>query len=393
MKKKIFFYIKRLNVGGAERVLIRILQGIDREKFQVELILRTKILEENKLISELPKGIIIKSLISDKTALKKNNILKMKDSILKKILLRYNKNQIKKEEKKAIFNLINEKYDIGINHDIDFNFVPKLKPQFAITWVHNSIKERFKNTPERVIEKAKELKFYDKIITICDDMTREMNEMFPKESYKMKRIYNMIDLKKIEKLSCDLSNVTSNQKLLLNNEEYIVAIKRLDTESKDFKTLIEGFKLFKEKNKTGLKLVILGDGPNREEVEKIINKNRLKEEVILLGNTNNPFPFIKKSLFFIHSSLREGLPNVLIEAQALEKAVISSNTPTGPREILQDGDLGVLFPIGDVKKLSKEIEKLYFDEELRNKYAKKGKNMVKRFEKEVIIKEIENLIS
>ena len=69
----------------------------------------------------------------------------------------------------------------------------------------------------------------------------------------------------------------------------------------------------------------------------------------------NPYPYLKKSDLFILSSLYEGLPNVLLEAMSLKKFIISSNCPTGPREILQNGKLGELFRNNDFEDLKKKI--------------------------------------
>ena len=71
--------------------------------------------------------------------------------------------------------------------------------------------------------------------------------------------------------------------------------------------------------------------------------------------TNNPYPYIRKSHILLLSSKFEGLPNVLLEGIALNKFIISSNCPTGPREILDNGKGGLLFKIENYKELSEKI--------------------------------------
>ena len=73
------------------------------------------------------------------------------------------------------------------------------------------------------------------------------------------------------------------------------------------------------------------------------------------GRINNPYPLIKRSDILLLSSRFEGLPNVLLEALALNKFIISSNCPTGPREILDNGKGGLLFKVGSHEELSKKI--------------------------------------
>ena len=87
-------------------------------------------------------------------------------------------------------------------------------------------------------------------------------------------------------------------------------------------------------------------------LHKFIIKNKLFNKVKLLGYLSNPYPYICKSDIVILSSKFEGLPNILLEAQFLKKYIISTNCPTGPKEILLDGKAGDLFKVGDYNQLS-----------------------------------------
>ena len=95
-------------------------------------------------------------------------------------------------------------------------------------------------------------------------------------------------------------------------------------------------------NTIDYRLLIIGDGEEKEKLIEYCLLNNLKN-VKILSYKSNPYPYIKKSDLFILSSIYEGLPNVLLEAMALKKYVISSNCPTGPKEILLNGKLGDLF--------------------------------------------------
>lgn len=389
--KKIFFYIKHLNIGGAERILIEILQNIDISKFKVELILRTKIPEENILINEIPKNIFIRSVIPDELAKKNIKYKEGKVNFFKKLYFKYLKTLIKKEEKDFFKKIEKENYDIGINFDADYTYIMKIKAEKYIKWIHNSLKERFKNDTKRLAQKGKELRNYDKIVVLCDDMLEDMKEIFTNLESKFVKIYNPFNFQRINEMSNDVKVLSKEQENFFYNTEYIVAVKRLEKNAKDFETLFKGFKIFKEKTNNQVKLLLLGDGPNRNYIEKLIEENFLRDDVILLGRTTNSYLWIKKSLFLVHSSKSEGFGNVLVEGMALGKAVISSNCPTGPREILEDGSSGILYPVGDYKQLALEIEKLYLDRELKKEYEKKALESVKRFDKNIIIKEIENM--
>ena len=95
---------------------------------------------------------------------------------------------------------------------------------------------------------------------------------------------------------------------------------------------------------------------------------------------------------FVLSSKYEGLPNVLLEAQTLKKYVISSDCPTGPKEILINGKIGSLFKIGDYKKLASEIIKYDNNKKIYKKKIIKAYNMLHRFDFEKNCKKYLSLI-
>ena len=132
----------------------------------------------------------------------------------------------------------------------------------------------------------------------------------------------------------------------------IINIGRL-TDQKDQITLLKSINLLKHKIK--VKLLILGSGIEQNNLKNYIKENNLGNHVKIKTFIDNPYPYILKSDLFILSSKYEGLPNVLLEAAVLKKFIISSNCPTGPKEILLNGKGGYLFRIGDYRKLSKLI--------------------------------------
>ena len=174
-------------------------------------------------------------------------------------------------------------------------------------------------------------------------------------------------------------------------EKYIVAVSRLDMVQKDYGTLIKAFKLLKERG-VKEKLYIVGDGPGRDEIQTLIDKNNLLEDVKLIGQTKNPYIWMKNSELFVHSSNYEGLPTVLIEALILNKVVVSSDCPTGPKEILKNGECGFLYEIGDYKKLEEQLYKVISDKDLAEKFKKKSIERIKEFQASQIMNEYECLI-
>lgn len=132
----------------------------------------------------------------------------------------------------------------------------------------------------------------------------------------------------------------------------VIGVGRL-TPQKDFQTLIRAFALVREKQPS--KLIILGEGEERLLLEKLIQEMDLENDVALPGFVDNPFAYMRRASLFVLSSLWEGFGNVLAEAMACGTPVVSTDCPSGPREILEDGKWGRLVPPGDHEALSEAI--------------------------------------
>ncbi len=104
------------------------------------------------------------------------------------------------------------------------------------------------------------------------------------------------------------------------------------------------------------KLVIIGRGYKEKKLRKYILENNLQKIVKLIGYKKNPQSYIKISDIFVLTSIYEGLPNVLVESLYLKKYIISSDCPTGPKEILNNGQYGELFKVGNYNQLFKLLK-------------------------------------
>jgi glycosyltransferase involved in cell wall biosynthesis len=129
----------------------------------------------------------------------------------------------------------------------------------------------------------------------------------------------------------------------------VLAAGRL-AEQKGFSTLIAAFARVREKKV--VRLLILGEGPERPALEALIARSGLGGDVRLEGFVANPFAYMRRAALFALSSHWEGLPGVLIQAMACGTPVVSTDCPSGPREILLDGALGPLVTVGDSEALA-----------------------------------------
>lgn len=389
--KKILFYTSGVGLGGVEKVILEVLKLIDKKKFDIKLALQYE--TENLFENEIPRDIEFKYMLSKSISEKSLYFRKKKKKIFYKLiysfLLNYEKYKIKK-------NYLEFSKDRDIVIDFKSGDFLKLinlengKNKKRVCWIHGAIKTLNKYK-ERKKKLTKNLEKCQKIICICKDMKNGIIQELPSLKEKLEVIYNPFDMKKIKKLSNDYSSISENEQEILK-ENYIIMVSRLDNKQKDFFTLIEAFKLAKEKN-IKIKLFILGDGPDREKIKEKIKEKDLEKEIILLGMKKNPYPWIKNANLLVHSSNYEGLPTVLIEGLILNKIIISTDCPTGPKEILKNGKYGSLVTIGDYKTMASEIEELSrYNSLKRKKYLELSEEAVERFDGNKIIIQIEKLL-
>ena len=206
-------------------------------------------------------------------------------------------------------------------------------------WLKNNIKKKIFKTiyslANLIIVNSKEFK---------KELNRNMN-------IKSVCIYNPLDKKNIIKKS----KIKFKKNIFPNNKCIkLINIGRL-VDQKDHITLLKSINFLKRKLK--IKLVIIGQGRNKSKIINFIKDNYLQKNVTILNFKKNPYPYLKSSDVFILSSRYEGLPNVLLEAITLKKFIISSDCPTGPKEILDYGKGGLLFKTGSFKSLSEKILK------------------------------------
>ena len=129
----------------------------------------------------------------------------------------------------------------------------------------------------------------------------------------------------------------------------ILGVGRL-TRQKDFPTLIRAFA--EVRRRRAARLMVLGEGEDRPSLETLVAELGVTADVTLPGFRENAMAYMAGSALFVLSSTWEGLPTVLIEALAAGARVVSTDCPSGPREILQDGRLGALVPVGDAAALA-----------------------------------------
>lgn len=136
---------------------------------------------------------------------------------------------------------------------------------------------------------------------------------------------------------------------------------------KRYDVLIEAFSSIKNKD---IKLIICGEGKERSKLQQIIQELSLEDRVWLVGSQDNLKPFYQDTCIYILSSEHEGMPNSLMEAMANGLPCISTDCPMGPRELIRNGENGILIEVNSRDQLTDRINQLLSDPDLRLKLSK-----------------------
>jgi glycosyltransferase involved in cell wall biosynthesis len=328
--KKIALFIPSLRGGGAEKIFVNLANGFIEKNLKVDLVLAQK---EGPYLKDLSEKINIINL-------NKKRIL---FSLLP--LIKY----LKKEKANILISALSHANIIALMA----NFLINNKVKIIVT-EHNpiSIKNNKLSFLKKILTKFFIKKLYKKakgVVAVSQGVADDFVETLNISKNNLFTIYNPINILDIkEKSKQEIYHKWLND----NKHETIIAVGRLAIQ-KNFLLLIKAVEIVRKK--IDIKLIILGEGEERNNLENLIKELNLQDSIDLVGFVDNPYAFLSKSNVFILSSIHEGLPTVLIEAMACGTPVVSTDCPSGPSEILEDGKYGKLVPVNDPEALAKAI--------------------------------------
>lgn len=191
------------------------------------------------------------------------------------------------------------------------------------------------------------------IHTVSEGLELKVRERY---NYKnVRTVYNSIELDKIQSLAEELIDI---------NYEYIIAVGRMAADNvKQQDVIIEAYakSVLSQKD---IKLVLLGDGENKNNLKKLVTKLQLTDKVVFVDFKANPFPYIKNAKFLVLASKYEGFPNVILESFACETPVVSYDCQTGPSEVINHKQNGLLVEDQNIEKLIEALNLMVEDEAL-----------------------------
>ena len=328
--KNISILITSLEGGGAERVLTNLANEFASRNYQVEFALFKK------------KGVFINQVS------KKVSIVPLELNIKFGKLISFFKY------------LRNKKPDIVISSLEVNNLIAIISKLLSfsksklIIRVENPLSVPNRSKPKKFIERlllSILYRFADEIIAVSNGVADDLAKFAFINRKRISVIYNPI-------INADLLNkkTEANQDTRFSSDPspLILGIGRL-TQSKNFSNLIQAFAIIIKQRPA--RLIILGEGEQRRDLEKLIKQLNLEEFAKLPGFVDNPYAYLMNADVFALSSNWEGLPTVLIEALACGTKVVSTDCNYGPREILKNGEYGIIVPVNDPQLLAEAVLK------------------------------------
>lgn len=359
-KKNVVFLMSRFLDGGIDTVLVEYLRYLAKdERYQITLAIATYMDKLEVFRNRIPKNVkviyfnrmkLLTRVPQKRITKQAGKITKLYGEMMNPILRRKTQHNIHKLAKTA---------DLFIDFDCcAYSFLKSVHTK-KIAFFHFSFAQSMAQNPKRMKRIRKQLEKYDSVITISKAMKDEGCKMFPELKDKLFVIYNAKDQDCIRRYA---DEKVADERI---KEPYFLSIERLEESQKDITTLLKAYALLRKEKGVKEKLYIIGKGNSEELLRQLTVDLDIDKDVEFLGFISNPYPWIKNSKLLLHSAKFEGLPTVLVEGLLLGKLMVSSDCPTGPKEIFNYGKAGVLVPVGDARAFADATYQLLTDSALQ----------------------------
>lgn len=380
--KKIFIMAHSLEIGGAERALLGLLENIDTTQYQVDLFL---LRHQGELMEYLPKTINLLPENPKYSALGIPISVVLKRGQFKVALARYkgkrkalqrikqlkvvgDNNIVNEYSHKYTMNVLPEisqvEYDLAISFMSPHYFVThKVNAKRKIAWIHTDY-ATFQVDVESELKMWNE---YDNIVSISEDVSKSFLKTFPSLKSKIILIENIMPIRYMKILAKSFS---VEKEMPFDNSIKLLTLGRF-VYPKKMEEIPVICKKIREIN-LNVKWYIIGFGNDEELIQKKIIENGMKDYVIILGKKANPYPYIKACDFYIQPSRYEGKSIAVREAQVFHKPVVITNYSTASSQ-LEDGMDGIIVPM-DIEKTAEGIVALIKNKELQKKLCNNMKN-------------------
>ena len=327
--KHIALILGSLRMGGAERASVNLLNEFVQRGIRCDIVL---VNEAGEFLVELHPEINIISLGKSRTLFSGLALCRYLKKIRPQIIIAGQTHVqlmtlwARNRTARHIPVILNEHSTFSANHPLD-NWKSNLMRKLVSRWFSSA----------------------DEITAVSTGVAEDLIKEFPNLQSKVSVVYNPVINESLKAKSLlDVSLPWKKDSEI----PFIIAAGRL-VPDKDFKLLVEAVALVRKEKR--VRLLILGEGEERQSLYNLSQELGFEDDISLYGYSSNPYALMKHASLFVLSSRREGLPMALIEAMACDLPIVSTDCPSGPREILHDGKYGALVPMGEVDSLAKAI--------------------------------------
>lgn len=326
--KKVAIVTKKMVTGGVERCLINMLKKYST-CCEVTLFLMSN---GGELYDEIPSNVNIVVIPDLNISVKKRMLIYLSNGELFN-LIKYLFTIVKikqtdnfAEQCRLLSSTlpdIEQYFDIAISYHVPVSFtvvytLNHIKAKMKYVWFHVDPK----NMGINLYEMRKEHKQYDRIIGVSEYISKEVIEMEPENKEKVQTIYNCYDIKEINSKSKEVINIH-------NSDFTFVTVGRLCNQKQQF--IIPKIASLLKNDSINFKWYLIGDGQDHNKIKSLITKYHVEEEVFIMGNKNNPYPYMKMCDIYIQTSNFEGFCTTTLEAKILGKVVITTDV-SGAKE-------------------------------------------------------------
>lgn len=365
-QKKILFVRPTLGYGGADRVTLNLLKGFNREAYSCDLALMKA---QGEFISDLPQDVRLIDL--------KARSLWFMFGPLMKLLRSSDYDVIYSTCGGASMPMMLAAWlgrfkGITVVSERNILFPPK----------KSRTKRKFMLLIKRLLYRKASW-----VTAVSEGVAEECQDVLHTDPKTTIVVHNPIINKDLEEGRTEpLANDFFEQ-----HDRVVLAVGRFEWQ-KDYDTLFEAFRIVSEK-KQKLGLYILGKGPLEQHYRDKAEELGISDKVCFGGFDKNPFKYMAACDVYVLSSRHEGMPGVLVQAMACGTACVATDCPTGPNELIRNGENGFLVSVEDPESVAGAIEKLLGDAGLQKQFREMAPKSVKRYQEQPAVQSYFHFLS
>lgn len=329
---RLAFYVPSLTVGGAERVTVTVANGLAQRGYDVDIVVPYN---QGSFREEVSTDVTVIDLVTPRVP-----VVGIGASIPR--LAKY----LRRREPSMVFSQMTHATDVFL-----FTHLISGSDTTAIPTIHNTLgmKDDFK---ERLVEwlAGRLSGRADQFVAVSEGVAASVVDRFGVDRDRVSVLHNPVPVSEIQQQA---RQPVDHRWIGSSDVRVILSVGRLERQ-KDFKTMLRAFRRVHDQQ-PDTRAIIIGRGSRREELERLADRLGVADAVSFPGYVDNPYGYMAGASVLAMSSVYEGLPTVLIEALACGCPVVSTDCPSGPREILENGHYGPLVTMGADAELASAV--------------------------------------